>query len=71
LNLNLLNQVNVFRPAMVDVSNPMEGMADHLLKGMHLFNPVIDPEGFKQWTRTLYGSVSDKYPPAFESGFSR
>lgn len=25
---------------MVDVSKPINDMSDHLLKGMHLFNPV-------------------------------
>jgi hypothetical protein len=64
-------QVNVFRPAMMDVSDPMEGMADHLLLGMHLFNPVIDPEGFKHWTRRLYGSITDKYPATFDNSFSK
>ena len=56
---------------MVDVSDPMDGMADHLLQGMHLFNPVIDPEGFKQWTRKLYGSFTDKHPVAFDDTFSK
>ena len=56
---------------MVDVSNPMEGMADHLLKGMHLFNPVIDPEGYKHWVRKLFGSITTAFPPTFESGYSR
>lgn len=62
---------NVFRPAMVDVSNPMEGMADHLLMGMHLFNPIIDPDGFKQWTRKTFGSITPTTPPVFPNGFSK
>jgi hypothetical protein len=56
---------------MIDVSNPVNKMSDHLLMGMHLFNPVIDPSGFLHWTRKLFGSITEKHPPVFTSNFSK
>jgi hypothetical protein len=46
-------QVNVFRPAMVDVSKPLNDMSNHLLKGMHLFNPVNFPQFERFYDKTL------------------
>lgn len=56
---------------MVDVSSPPEMMAEHLLEGMHLFNPIIDPEGFKHCTRTLFGSIAYEAKIAFSSSYSK
>jgi len=56
---------------MVDVSNPEKNMAEHLLQGMHLYNPVIDPEGFLHATRKLFGSITPNYPPVFTTSYSK
>lgn len=68
---NFFLKLRVFRPAMIDVSKPEKDLASHLLNGMHLFNPAIDPEAYLHWTRRVFGSVSNEKIPKFTSFFSR
>jgi hypothetical protein len=56
---------------MVDFEKSEEGLATHLLEGMHLFNPAIDPEAYLHWTRRLYGSVRKNEAPKFTKTFSK
>jgi len=68
---NFFLKLRVFRPAMIDVSKPEKDLASHLLNGMHLFNPAIDPEAYLHWTRRVFGSVSNEKIPKITSFFSR